>query len=59
MKIEQMLKLVSDMERFSPRGDQLSELVEACENELGENELELVAAAGRKPDFRDLLNRKK
>ncbi len=59
MKIEQALRLVSDLESFSPGEDRLTELLRPQEDELTENELELVSAAGSKPAFRELLNRKK
>lgn len=59
MKIEQMIRLVSDLEHFAPRDDQLSELIRENEDELDENELELVAAAAAKPTFRELLEKRK
>ena len=58
MKVEKLLRLISDMEQFAPRGDQISELISSREQELDENELELISAAGAKPSFSDLIKSK-
>ncbi|MBO6159503.1 MAG: hypothetical protein J6P72_09655 [Firmicutes bacterium] len=63
--IEEMLRLVSDeqaFEKIAPK-DELSELIEKfkpAEEELGEDELEFIAAAGQgqiAPSFEDFLKR--
>ena len=58
MKIEQALRLASDLESFSPVGDRLTELLEQ-EDELDEDELEQVAAAAAKPTLKELLDRRR
>lgn len=57
MKIEQLLRLAADMERFSPGEDSLSALVRGQDDALSEEELEFVSAAGAKPGFESLLKR--
>ena len=59
MKMDQLLRLVADMERFSPRDDALSALVREEEDEMSCSALELVSAAGGKPPFSDLLRGEK
>ncbi len=53
--VEELLELAAEMNRMLSPSDRLSELVEATmarysDDELCEEELELVAAAGKVPD---------
>lgn len=59
MKIEKLLTLASDMERFSPGEDKLAGVIWENEDELFESELELVAAAGAKPPYEELIKNKR
>ena len=55
MKLEQLMKLISDMEQFDKRDDAyFSRLLPA--EELSEESLELLSAAGTKPLLRDLFH---
>ena len=58
-KSEKALRLLAEQERFFPIQDKLSEQVQIMEDELSEEELILVAAAGTKPSFDELKKRKK
>lgn len=56
-KIERMLNVASDMERFTESQDRLSEIVSLEDDELLEDSLELISAAGSRPSFQDLLKK--
>ena len=56
-KLEKFLNLCADMEAFSQGEDELSALAAEDDDELDENELEWVSAAGRKPDFSAFLEK--
>lgn len=56
--INNVLKLMADMEFFFPRGDNLTELIETySDGELGEEDLLLVSAAGSSRQYEDFLRR--
>lgn len=54
MKIEQLMKLISDMEQFDERNDAYFSRFLPPE-ELSEESLELISAARSKPMLRDLF----
>ena len=56
-KIERMLNVASDMERFTESQDELSRIVSLEDDELLEDSLELISAAGSKPSFQDLIKK--
>ena len=52
-KLESLLALLGEAEKFSPAGDTLTQMIAETEHatdELNENELEWVAAARRDPE---------
>jgi len=49
MDMEKVLKLAAKTQEFAPN-DELTELVEAVDDELSEEDLDLVAAASAAPD---------
>ena len=58
-KLESLLALLGEMERFSPAGDKLSRMIaetNRATDELTEDDLEWVAAARSDPEQRQLRN---
>lgn len=55
-EIDNILRLVADMETLSPAGDKLSKLIGRLEeDELMEEDLNLVAAAASRPSYTRFL----
>ncbi len=55
MDMEKVLKLAAKTQEFAPN-DELTELVEAVDDELSEEDLDLVAAASAAPDYEKFLD---
>lgn len=56
--INNVLKLMADMESFFPCGDNLTELIDThSDGELGEEDLLLVSAARSSIQYKDFLRR--
>ena len=55
MDMEKVLKLAAKTQEFAPN-DELTELVEAVDDELSEEDLDVVAAASAAPDYKKFLD---
>lgn len=56
-RLEKFLELCGDMEAFSRGEDELTRMVDQTRDEMNEDELEWVSAAGKKPDFSAFLKK--